>query len=276
MKTICIALSLSCIVGNLRAQIASEKVMPRSVCATDGNVQDVLVEINYTRSLLQPNTSTNNCYYINIFFHIVRNTNRTGGQNIQVLSVIMNNLANVFSSQNVAFVNIGNDEVRNDVYMTDFSEAKYSRLISQNVRSNALNVYLLDDYTYNSGKANGIPGTALVIGGSYLTPEGVTEFLVPSLVPTHEVGHCLGLYHTFETFNGFELVDGSNCTTAGDLICDTNASDSRYNFKENTQCAWTVNFTDLNGQPFNPDPHNIMAYVRPSCMQSFTNGQGNR
>jgi hypothetical protein len=40
---------------------------------------------------------------------------------------------------------------------------------------------------------------------------------------THEMGHFLGLMHTHEDSFGKEHVDGTNCSTTGDLLCDTKA-----------------------------------------------------
>ena len=42
--------------------------------------------------------------------------------------------------------------------------------------------------------------------------------------PPHEMGHVFFLYHPFETQFGIECTSGSNCATAGDLVCDTPAS----------------------------------------------------
>jgi len=42
--------------------------------------------------------------------------------------------------------------------------------------------------------------------------------------PPHEFGHVLGLWHPYEGQFGIECTSGSNCHTAGDLICDTPAS----------------------------------------------------
>ena len=90
------------------------------------------------------------------------------------------------------------------------------------------------------------------------------------------MGHCLGLYHTFETFFGDERADGSNCTTAGDLVCDTPGDRPSFTFQEDASCNFTVNVNDQVGQALHPDPRNIMTYVRPSCMSLLTSGQAER
>ncbi len=42
--------------------------------------------------------------------------------------------------------------------------------------------------------------------------------------PPHEMGHVFFLFHPFETQFGIECTSGSNCFSAGDLVCDTPAS----------------------------------------------------
>ena len=247
-----------------------------TMCATDGNFPDVLKSTNLrTQSSAR---IANSCFYtVRVFFHLVRNTDGTGGQDVGIINTIMTNLTNAYTPHSIFFLNSGNDQIRNSYYMTAFdSQVKFSQLITVNSVSNAINVYLLDNNTFNAGKASGIPGNSLVIGGNY-SVNGVVQNLVPSLVVAHEMGHCLGGYHTFETLtNGAELVNRSNCTSAGDLVCDTPAESPNYNFTENTACNWTTNFTDSNGQTYSPALNNIMDYIRPSCMQLFTAGQGTR
>ncbi|MCH2106707.1 MAG: zinc metalloprotease, partial [Planctomycetes bacterium] len=79
---------------------------------------------------------------------------------------------------------------------------------------------------------------------------------------THEVGHYLGLWHTFD--NGCGTT--SNCYSTGDAICDTNRQSS-----------------PTYGCPGNPsscsssDPHrNYMDYTDDICMWEFTPEQINR
>ncbi len=79
---------------------------------------------------------------------------------------------------------------------------------------------------------------------------------------THEVGHYLGLYHTFDGGCG----TASNCNGTGDLICDTNRESS-----------------PVFGCPGNPvscsstDPKdNYMDYSDDLCMEQFTYEQANR
>ena len=63
----------------------------------------------------------------------------------------------------------------------------------------------------------------------------------------HEMGHCLGLYHTHNGTgdnNGTpELVNGSNSSTAGDYITDTPADPNRWNgfgvyWRGFNRCQW--------------------------------------
>ena len=81
---------------------------------------------------------------------------------------------------------------------------------------------------------------------------------------THEVGHYLGLYHTFDNGCGTATVPG--CYTSGDRICDTN-SESNPVFgcpASSASCS-------------SPNPfHNYMDYSDDLCMEEFTPEQVNR
>ncbi len=64
----------------------------------------------------------------------------------------------------------------------------------------------------------------------------------------HEMGHYFGLLHTHETANGTELVNGTNCGTAGDLLCDTPA-DGFHTFGDvnGSTCALSSGTGELKG-----------------------------
>ncbi len=87
---------------------------------------------------------------------------------------------------------------------------------------------------------------------------------------THEVGHCLGLYHTFQSGCG------SNCNTTGDQVCDTPpVAQDTYgcNMNQNT-CS-----NDANGSStFSTDVvdmiENYMSY--DACQYMFSLGQKSR
>ncbi|MBS1764835.1 MAG: hypothetical protein JSS90_07715 [Bacteroidetes bacterium] len=90
---------------------------------------------------------------------------------------------------------------------------------------------------------------------------------------SHEMGHFFGLYHTFETANGVELINGTNCTTAGDLICDTPADPGGVNGPD---CQLQPYIKDNNGNWYVPQIGNIMSYYSASCKCGFTTQQFNR
>jgi len=99
----------------------------------------------------------------------------------------------------------------------------------------------------------------------------------------HELGHFFSLPHTFSGFpigldncgvyvTSGEKVDGSNCTTAGDRICDTPPDN---NSLGNQTCpgGMTCLQYDPDGVAFMPDPTNHMSYFRNSCQNKLTDGQ---
>ena len=81
---------------------------------------------------------------------------------------------------------------------------------------------------------------------------------------THEVGHYLGMEHTFSGGCGTASMPG--CYTSGDLVCDTEPESSPHF----SPCVDSPSCGD-------PDPiHNYMDYSDDACMWEFTAEQANR
>lgn len=107
----------------------------------------------------------------------------------------------------------------------------------------------------------------------------------PAVQIAHHVGSLLGLLETNHSA-ATELVNGSNCATAGDEICDTPADP--YGVDRDTSGQWMINpkpnmnnyvdgcnfkwlRVDNKGEFYNPMTTNIMSPYHCKC--SFTRGQ---
>jgi hypothetical protein len=89
----------------------------------------------------------------------------------------------------------------------------------------------------------------------------------------HEMGHYLGLYHTFE--GGCA---NDNCLTQGDRVCDTPPDQSTF-----TACTFNSCHTDADApapNPFSTDTldmtDNFLDYSPHYCLNRFTEGQAER
>ena len=149
----------------------------------------------------------------------------------------------------------------NDQWHLDKASTKY-RSETRRGGANALNVWLVDfkylgiatfpwDYAKNPD-VDGVRVHYESLPGGSIANYNLGE------TATHEVGHWLGLYHTFQ----------GGCTTTNDEVDDTPAQSS-----PTSGCPLDRDSCDLPGL----DPiHNYMDYSYDSCYTEFTAGQDAR
>ncbi len=160
--------------------------------------------------------------------------------------------------------------IKNPDYF-DFHKNNEGLLTTAYQRPGMINLYLVNSITMPQydGQIAGyayMPGgpERLIISMSYVS-DGTTLI--------HEMGHFFGLIHTHgPQFESDELVNGSNCHTSGDLICDTPADPNIYGHV-NHLCEYTGRARDANNQKFQPMVSNFMSYAPARCCNSFTPGQ---
>lgn len=107
--------------------------------------------------------------------------------------------------------------------------------------------------------------------GTYVFVNAACERTLENII-SHELGHVLGLAHTHGDSNlgtTDELVDGSNCTTAGDRLCDTPA-DPNLLRRMGEHCDYIGTELDANGMAYAPLTDNIMSYTNSECADSLT------
>lgn len=146
-------------------------------------------------------------------------------------------------------------------------------LENENKKLNRINVYYTQtlDVEDAAGYASLGGITSLSSSSIHLVKTSAIGYTL-----THEMGHFFGLLHTWEGSHlpGSELVDGSNCETSGDGICDTPADPYVNDDSSSKDCDVLIDKKDINGQYYTPILNNIMSYYQCRC--NFTCGQYNK
>jgi len=141
---------------------------------------------------------------------------------------------------------------------------------------NVINIYAFGTVSSNGTSLGGYSHLPPSSDRIVLSKAGGTLF--DNKVFIHEMGHYMGLYHTHgKTNQGTidELVNGINCLTAGDDVCDMPA-DPNILASVNFNCVYLGLARDVNNQAYMPDVHNHMSYAHSTCRNRFSVGQMNR
>jgi len=218
-----------------------------------------------------------------ILFHRMADENGNGAITEADCANALIELNALYAPGRIVFEECESPRLISDSAFYDFQISEEFALRQAHEVSGVINVFVPDRVSTSSG--------GQVCGYAYLPPTRRDITMVKASCFTngttfpHEVGHFLGLYHTHGTSNcgelTDELVDGSNCDTRGDDVCDTPADPNLLGidcdrYVVNSSCEYTGTETDANGDAFNPDTRNIMSYSRKACREGFSIGQLDR
>ncbi len=179
-------------------------------------------------------------------------------------------------------------------FYVDKVEILVSKIKLEDLSENADNVYDAFSQTHDDprmitvfildhrGEFCTIDGQQLscskVGGFSYILSERANNIVMspfdidnPKIV-AHEFGHFFGLFHTFETgLFGRESFDKDECSTTGDLICDTPPDPGTvFEIYVNYATCEMVGLEGPDGYMYKPILHNIMSYYKPCYLQENT------
>ena len=155
--------------------------------------------------------------------------------------------------------------IKNSSYYQHSAYDGYDMMQQHNV-ANTINVYFVEEPAGACGYFSpGADGLAIAKSCGSTT----------STTLTHELGHFLGLPHTFSGWESGNMPSnpekvtrgaGANCSSAGDGFCDTEAD-----YQSNRwQCPYAGNMTDVNGDSYRPDSSMYMGYAGDACMSRFS------
>ena len=205
---------------------------------------------------------------IKVYFHVVRRG--TGTSNGDVPASWITNQINIlnaaYSSTGWSFTLISTDRTTNSSWFTGCYGS------SETAMKNALRQGTADDLNiYTCSPSGGILGYATFPSSYSSAPKKDGVVILYSSMPggsaapynegdtaTHEVGHWMGLYHTFQ----------GGCSANGDYVSDTPAeSSAAYGCPSGRNTCSAAGFDPIT---------NFMDYTDDSCMFQFSSGQDAR
>jgi len=212
---------------------------------------------------------------VNVYWHVINNGTSLSQGNIPDSQITqqMNVLNAAYNPWGWVFNRVQTDRTTNASWYTcsgGSCETQMKNALRQgsaadlNIYSNNMGGGLLGWATFPSSYASQPKMDGVVILFSSV-PGGTAAPYNLGDTATHEIGHWMGLYHTFQ--GGC----AKSATGGGDLVSDTNAERSpAYGCPVNRDSCSGPRFPGL-------DPiRNFMDYTDDSCMNAFSTGQDGR
>lgn len=207
---------------------------------------------------------------IPVYVHVIRDGNGNGGPTQTQMNNQMTVLNNAYSADGFTFSVASTDFSNNSSWYTAGPGTTAESAMKSALRqggANALNIYynnmgggLLGWATFPSNYAASPSKDGVVILSASLPGGSAAPYNLGDTA-THEVGHWLGLYHTFQ----------GGCSGSGDLVDDTPAE------RAPTYGCPANPVPDSCPRAAGADPiFNFMDYTDDSCMFEFSNLQATR
>jgi len=223
-----------------------------------------------TNQLAKTSKSNRNLKFIPIKAHIIRDSDGTGGLGKTSINKALSKLNSIFENVSLSFYLYEDLDYIDDTSLNNFKKGNEELLFDAYVEG-VINIYFADELINNSNNS--------ICGYNLFDPEKYMVILKNSCAlngssMAHEIGHFFALSHTHGNENSEkELVDGSNCDTSGDGICDTPADPGLSYENVDDDCNYIGEEKDANGDAYAPDTANVMSYSRKSCRDYFSTMQ---
>ncbi len=223
---------------------------------------------------------------IRIIIHVIRRDDGSGGATPTQINSKLDELYDAFDPVYFQFFVYETKYLDNSTYFNidDIFEADLLR--NEYYIYGCINIYFVNSLYVDGSNLNGMASFS-----PRTNPEGPQGIIIRNdahiTTLPHEMGHFFDLYHTFETYFGFENIDRNggcaNWDTRGDLLYDTHADPwGRMNVSgiNHLNCQWdpvkTPPKDGCDQTNYTPLTTNYMITEVPSCRNSFTPNQGSR
>ncbi|MEX0273328.1 MAG: thrombospondin type 3 repeat-containing protein [Flavobacteriaceae bacterium] len=216
---------------------------------------------------------------IPVAFHILRDDNGNGARaNTAQVDNEITILNDAYNYLNISFVKCSENYIDDSTIWNQFEASDADKLLLDPYsHKNVVNVFITD-------LRSGLNGKAVF---PYKQKDWVlidyTRLATSTLI--HEFGHYFGLHHTYSGVDGDNPASQTSLTISdaegpegwryGDYLIDTPLDpEKRSDYDSN--CVYTGNQLDANGDAFHPDGKNYMGKGHSTCRSKFSPGQGKR